>query len=101
LRMHGFTTADEVRRPLPEFARTFALSRPGGEPVQPAHWPMARVLRGETLTDCELLVRRLDTGRELVLSYSGSPVRGADGAVELGVLTLHDVTARRKLEDQL
>ena len=100
LRMHGYESQDEVRRPLSDFAGTFVLSPPGGQPLPPADWPMARVLRGEVLTDVELNVRRTDTGRQVVLSYSGSPVRGPDGAVEMGVLTIHDVTERRRLEEQ-
>jgi two-component system, cell cycle sensor histidine kinase and response regulator CckA len=100
LGMHGFASVEEVRRHLSEFQRTFVLTPPGGPPLPLDQWPMSRVLRGETLTDLELHVRRLDVARDVVISYSGSPVRGPDGQVELAVLTLHDVTARRRLEEQ-
>ncbi|MEZ0266515.1 MAG: GAF domain-containing protein [Phycisphaerae bacterium] len=96
LDMHGFATLDEVRRNLSTFPRTFEL-RPaaGGDPLPVEWWPMSRVLRGETVTGVELAVRRTDTGLDLVISYSGAPVRDADGRVALGILTLHDVTERK------
>jgi two-component system, cell cycle sensor histidine kinase and response regulator CckA len=98
LRMHGYTRFEEVRRPLTDFTRTFALSRPGGEPVPFEEWPLLRVLRGESVTDDELRVRRTDTGGECVIVYSGTLVRRPDGTPEFAVLTLHDVTARRRAE---
>lgn len=98
LRMHGYATADEARRHLSEFAGTFTLSRPGGGPLPFRDWPMPRILRGEFVADETLVLRRSDTGLELVIEYTGVPVRGPDGRVELGVLTIHDVTRRARAE---
>ena len=101
LRLHGYQSEAEVRRPLAEFAANFALSVPGGPPLPFHDWPLSRVLRGEQLTEHELNVRRSDIGREWVISFSGTPIRNSQGAIELAVLTLHDVTAHRRVEDQL
>ena len=98
LRLHGYASADEARRHLASFADTFTLSRPDGTPVPPRDWPMPRVLRGEAVTDEKYVLRRLDTGAERVMRYSGAPVRGPGGDVELGVVTFHDVTARKRAE---
>ena len=100
LRMHGYDSLEEARRHLSEFTKTFVLSRPGGEPLAFSDWPMVRVLRGETVVDSELHLRRLDVGRDWLINYSGGPVLGSDGAVQLGVLNLHDVTERRRAEAQ-
>ena len=96
LSMHGYEDIDEVRRQLSEFVDVFELSTTEGGVIPLEAWPMARVLRGETFTGYELTVRRLDTELKRIISYSGSPVRGADGNVTLAVLSLHDVTEERR-----
>jgi PAS domain S-box-containing protein len=98
LRMHGYDSAEEVRRHLGSFTETFVLSEPGGAPLPLSEWPMSRVLRGEPVADCELEVRRRDTGLELIISYSGSLVPDPTGGPALAVLTLRDVTAQRRPE---
>ncbi|MBN9118482.1 MAG: PAS domain S-box protein [Planctomycetes bacterium] len=100
LRMHGFASAEEVRRPLSSFTSMFVLSRPGGAPLPLDEWPLSRVLRGEVLRDYELRVRRTDTGQDHIISYAGALVPGTDGQHEQAVLTLHEVTDQRRLEAQ-
>ena len=101
LRLHGYDRAEAVARSVEDFAATFELSTPDGPPLPVDEWPLPRLLRDERLADYELRVRRTDTGGEWFISYSGTALRGPDGAVELAVLTLHDVTARRRAEAAL
>ncbi|HYE21482.1 MAG TPA: GAF domain-containing protein [Tepidisphaeraceae bacterium] len=98
LAMHGFASVEEVRRHLAAFTQIFELRTPAGALLELDQWPMSRVLRGETVVGCELSVRRTDTGLELFVSYSGAPVRDADGRVALAILTVHDVTDRKAVE---
>ncbi len=98
LRLHGYADAAEVLRPLEWFAATYELSTPEGRRLPLAEWPIARILRGETFAGYELHVRRIDTGRAVVVSYGGSPVLGRDGRVVLAALTLHDMTEHRRVE---
>jgi PAS domain S-box-containing protein len=99
--MHDFASADEMRSHYSALTSLFTVSPQGGEPLPLEDWPISRVLRGEAITDCELHVRRLDSGKERIVSYSGAPVRGPDGQIELAVLTLHDVTEGRWAEEEL
>jgi len=101
LRMHGFDNPEQGRRHLSEFYKLFELRTLDGTLVPGDQWPLARVLRGETFFGRELQVRRLDTNHELVVSYSGSPVRDSSGAMTLAVLTLQDVTERIQREAML
>lgn len=101
LRMHGFQAGDDVRKHASNFVENFTLSIPGGAPLDYADWPITRLLRGETVEDFELEVRRHDIDRKRVIRYSGSLVIDNDGQPELVVLTLHDVTERRRMEDDL
>jgi PAS domain S-box-containing protein len=98
LRMHGYSSVEEVRRNLATFADAFALSLPGGPPLPYSQWPLPRILRGEALANYELQVRRTDTAQELVISYSGSLIPDPTGGPDLAVLTLHDVTEQRRAE---
>ena len=73
---------------------------PTGAPLSPEDWPVARVLRGETLTGARTVDLRANAlnGEEREVDVSGAPVRDANGAVVGGVLAMRDVTERRRLE---
>ena len=101
LRMHGYTSVEEVRRHLSTFQDTFVLSVPGGPPLPFSEWPLPRVLGGERLVDYELQVRRTDVTDELVVAYGGSRIPDPLGGPDLAVLTLHDVTEHRRTEVRL
>jgi PAS domain S-box-containing protein len=74
-----------------------------GEPVEPEEWALARALRGEEVTDPDVIeIEGFDGERRTVLNH-GMPVRDADGEVSRAVVTLTDITERteyqRKLEE--
>lgn len=101
LRMHGYTSVEEVRRNLSTFADTFVLSRPGGPPLPHSEWPLRRILRGAVLTNDEFQVRRTDVKQESVISYSGTLIPDPTGGPDLAVLTLRDVTDQRRARAEL
>ncbi|MFB3853853.1 MAG: ATP-binding protein [Vicinamibacterales bacterium] len=99
LRMHGFTSQDEVRRKLPEFSSTFTLTTLDGSVLGVDEWPLSRLIRGEEVRDCELRVRRNGTDWERIFSYGGSIVRSeSDGRPILAFLTVTDVTERKRTD---
>ena len=100
LTSHGFSADEALRVPLSEAADYFKLLD-GDRELPLDQWPMSRVLRGETFTDAEYGVRRLDMPLELVISYSGRPVLDSLGRLMLAVLTLHDITEERSAQTQL
>src|SRR6185436_6792418 len=91
----------QVRKNLSTFTDTFVLSLPGGPPLPYSERPLSRSLRGETLANYELHVRRMDIMLELVISYSGRLIPDPAGGPDLAVLTLHDVTHQRRAEAEL
>ncbi len=101
LDMHGFASLEEAQRRLPEFADIFELSTLDGKVVPLEQWPLARVLRGEDLRDVEVRVRRIVGGWERVFSYAGSLVRDDRGQSLLAVLTVTDITERKRAEVEL
>ncbi len=101
LAMHGFSSLDECRRELPYFVARFELADMEGAVLPLDEWPMSRVLRGETIRDLEIRVRRLDGARSRTYSYGGSLVRDRDGKPLLAVVTIRDTTERRQAEEAL
>ncbi len=85
-----------------ERARRFAISDTQGRPLTQEAWPIARVLRGETLVGAQAMEMRLRTldGRELWVSVSGSPLLDEQGRIVGGVTATRDVTELRRLEQQ-
>ncbi len=91
-----------VRQSLAELAALLTTRDAQDRPIPEQHAPSRRVLRGDTLTGAnalDLRMRALD-GRELEVSVSGTPVRGHQGNLIGGVLTVHDQTERRRLEQR-
>lgn len=98
--MHGVAVEQVRHRPLEELTDMFEVYDRSGGQLPQEQWPLARLLRGQSFADQELLVRRRDSGLSHVLSYSGSIVDGG-ARPSFYVLTCRDVTAaRRQEEDQ-
>jgi PAS domain S-box-containing protein len=100
LRVHGWNSAEEALRQLPEFGE-FRVETLEGESVPLENWPLARILRGETLRNVELAVARLDTGETRIISYSGSPISDSRTRIAFAVLTVRDVTGQKEAERKL
>lgn len=100
LALHGYGSAEEVHRPLADFAEQFELTTLQGQPVPLSEWPLARATRGETFSHYEVQVRHRDTGGVWFGSYGGTQVCGKNGEPSLVVVTLRDVTAVRTVQQQ-
>ena len=100
LRMYGFTDAQDAIRSLSELPEVFELSTLEGVVIPAREWPLARVLRGESLCDLELRIRRFKPAWTRIFRYAGSRVNYA-GRRSLGFLTVNDVTERKQTEKEL
>ena len=91
-----YTDTSDYLMPLHE--RNLTLLDTHGLPLAKEEWPIARVLRGETLSAADavdVLVRGFN-GQEILLSLTGAPVRTADGTIAGGILGMRDVTRHRR-----
>lgn len=102
LKLYGFASAEDAVSTLPELPEYFELSTLDGTLIPPQEWPLARILRGETLCDVEIRLRRLrpEGGASRVFRYSGSRVSYADNRT-LGFLTVADITESKRTEAAL
>lgn len=101
LAIHELADLEEAQRQLTDFASVFEVRTPAGEVLSVEQWPMSRALRGETFSGLDISLRHRSRGWVKQLSYAGTSVRGDDGRVILGLLTIRDITARRFAEEQL
>ena len=95
-----FQQTDTTSHPMPGHVEQFLARDEQGQPFQADQWPVQRILNGEMLTGVhavDMLVRPAEE-RELLLNFSGAPIRDADGRISGGVMIGRDVTERRRLE---
>ena len=73
----------------------------GSTPYQVDELPLVRTLRGQSCDDVEIVVRSVDHKDSMTVSVTGRPLMGDDGSVEGGVIVIRDVTARKRILEQL
>jgi len=79
----------------------YTLHRMDGSPFPPEELPLPRaILRGEITKNIEALVRRKD-GVEVAILAAGSPVYDESGRVISGAIVFQDITAHKRLEQEL
>lgn len=63
--------------------------------------PMARAIRGETVTDLEIFHRNANAPQGRFLSVNAGPMLDEMGNIVGGIVSFRDVTDRKKVEDEL
>lgn len=101
LAMHGYQNTENVRMKLSDYQDVFEVTDFEGNIVPMEQWPLARALRGERFVDYEICVRRKDTGKFLIGSYSGAPVPNKSGETILSVVTIRDISEIKRAREEL
>jgi signal transduction histidine kinase len=85
---------------ISRFVSDFQVRTLNGQPLAAEEFPLMQALRGETIQDMELTLRRPDTGYEWQAHVSASPIKArAEGNVAVGaVAVLVDVTKALALD---
>ena len=97
--LHGHASPHEFQRDAGKFADTFELAGMDGAVWPKDRWPLARILRGEKLRGLEVRIRRIHADWQRVFSYGGTLVRDAGGQPLMAVLTIGDITERKRAAD--
>jgi PAS domain S-box-containing protein len=100
MEMHGYDEKEDWRRRIAEFRDIFELATPEGVVLPVTEWPLSRIIRGETVRDCLIRIRRIGTDWERYFSYGGRIVKEPSGKA-LCFLTIFDVTERARAEERL
>ena len=99
LEQHHYAKMDERIGSLSEISKDYVLLTPEGKRIPNEDWPVARLLRGETVRDLDIALCNLPNKWTRVLSYSGALVRDAEGKPIMGLLTTRDITERKRAEN--
>ncbi len=79
--------------------RAYRGLHPDGRLYAPEEWPIARALRGEVVTNEEILIHRGD-GTWGVTLQSAAPIRDREGRIAAAAVILTDITERRQAEQE-
>ncbi len=95
LRLHGLAAQGAGLNRLETALEVFELFTLDGEPVGADQLPLMRLVRGETVSDWELVLHRRGTDWRRILSYGGTAIHDRDGARSMILLWFRDVTDDR------
>lgn len=96
--LHGMTA---VPLPPDRWAEHFNLfSADGATPLRMEEIPLFRALQGETVREAEMVIAPHDGPARLLLA-NGRPIHDADGRSLGAVVAMHDITERRRIEEEL
>jgi PAS domain S-box-containing protein len=77
----------------------YGLYHPDGTPYQPDDLPLARAIRGGEVVQAEEMQIVRPEGERATVHVSAAPIRDRMGDIVAGVVTLHDVTWRKRAEE--
>lgn len=98
LRLHGYTDQDDYIGRFDQIAQDYALLTNDGQMLPREQWPLPRLLRGEALQDYDLILMNLKQRWQRDVSYGGTLVRDTQGQPLMALLTIRDMTERRRAE---
>jgi len=97
--MWGHTPATAEQ--LVEYPNLYKVFKPSGEPCKFEEMPIIRsLLNGETIRQEDINLR-LPDGNERKLLVNAAPLRDAQGQINGAVAVFQDITARKRLEEEL
>ena len=85
-----------------QWSQQYGSFLPDGITLFPAEeLPLVRAMRGESVDAAELFIRNANVPDGRLLSITGRPLRGQDGALKGGVVVLHDITLQKRAAEAL
>ena len=80
----------------------YGVFRPDRRTPLPAEEnPMTRAIQGEETNDVELFLRNHPNPNGLLITITGRPLKDEKGAIHGGVVVFHDMTERKKAEEEI
>jgi PAS domain S-box-containing protein len=84
------------------WSKQYGAFRPDGVTVLPPdELPLVRAMRGENVDAVELFIRNAHVPDGRLLSITGRPLRGQDGALKGGVVVLQDISLQKRAAEEL
>ena len=91
-----------AKRTVGHWSDDFSIFRPDRiTPYQIQDIPLARAIRGESVTGATLFIKRRSPGNNLWLDVSARPLRDEMGLIKGGVVVFRDITEARRTDEAL
>ena len=98
LRFHGFASVADMLTKIEDYAADWELHYPDGRPMPFSEWPVSRAIAADYVQNYEAHLHNVRTDYAWVGSYTTKPVRNRNGEVSLILLTVLDITDRKRAE---
>ncbi len=99
--LHGFEDFGEMQAHGPRLSDFCEGRDADGLLLPPEAWPCMRALSGEVIAGLEIAVRRRGTDKHWIGLYSARPIPNEDGTIRQVVMTIEDITERKRVEEEL
>jgi len=76
----------------------FEISDLDGNRISTEKFPLNRILSGEKFCGYEIVLHKKSTGKKIICSFSGVPVRNKNGDIILCALNITDITDKKQIE---
>jgi PAS domain S-box-containing protein len=101
VRINKFKNKSEYLTHVNQYVHLIEAYTLDGRQISVEELPVWKALRGEILTDYELMGKHKETGETWVVSYSSAPVRDLNGNIIAAVSTAREITAQREAAEVL
>ena len=101
LRLYEYQNIEQARRSLEKSNVVFEMHFLDGRSLPVEECPLSRALKGETFSNYELHLKKIDTGTGWFGRYSGAPVHNSAGEIVLTILTVSDISMRMRVDKDL
>ncbi len=98
---YRFGSMEECTLSQQELNGILKKSFPDGTPVPHDQWSVPRALKGETASNDEFILHRVDTGHSWDGSYSFSPIQNDQGNITGAVVVARDITEQKQAQREL
>jgi PAS domain S-box-containing protein len=98
---HKFKNRAECLKNQSGYPAILDLFMDVGKPLPLEQWPVTRALRGENAINVEYGLKRKESGATWAGSYNFSPIRDKEGRIIGSVVTVRDITERKKAESEI
>ena len=98
--LFGIPDGEKTPQHMADLHETIDFTWLDGTALTPEEWPVLRSAHGETIAGLEMLIGIKATGEPRIVSYRSAPVCDSKGAVTHVVVNVHDITDRKKEEEE-
>jgi PAS domain S-box-containing protein len=84
---------------LQEISGLFEALSPSGDLLAPEEWPIVRAIRGDYCRDCEIIIRRKDTGTRITVETTTVPIAAGGEGHRTVIVSLRDISERKRMDE--